>query len=469
MQNTSDLRKAPAISIDILRERLRHTSLSLSDQRALLRNPDFLKLQTRNEQVIFMRDYCELECHTLLNNKRLGEIFGTSHGVISNIRKKAKNIKKELGRPKIFDDDEEGQILKYIFDMADKNKFVTKQELLHYIREQFHQEVTKGWLSGFFGRNVSQIGFTKAIPQDNTRLSVPRIFLDEHIENIKKYVVGKAAELVFNIDEMGSSEWEDKKIKTVIAPRNLCQKPVMVPVKRSVRHQTLLACISAAGDAIVPMVVATSPQAKQIFRTGVREDIDLKISISNSPYVTKEIFYEYITKVFLPYVSSQRSIDGFSNEFAVLLMDNHSTHCDPEILEILAKNRVIVITFPPHTSNIFQMLDLVIFGALKNVKKGLTPKETLNEVAALTEKIFRAYEQVTTSTNVRASFERAGIMSELDDDLRRIIFNEEKVRNSFEFLEIWNINFDESNLSQKRKNTKWGFINKEYFPEGSFE
>ena len=226
---------------------------------------------------------------------------------------------------------------------------------------------------------------------------------------------------------------------------------------------------SAAGDAITPMTIASSYRVYDIFHTGIRNGIDLKISISNPPYVKKEIFYDYITNVFIPYVNNQRSIEGFSDEFAVLFMDNHSSHCDPEILKILADNRVIVITFPPHTSNLFQMLDLVIFGALKNVKKGLTSKKTLNDVAALAEKVFRAYEQVTTSTNVRSSFERAGISTDLNEDIRRIIFDEEKVRYSFEFSEIWNINFDKSNLSQRRLNTNWGFINKEYFPEGIFE
>ena len=136
--------------------------------------------------------------------------------------------------------------------------------------------------------------------------------MDKIIENIKKCVVGKAAKIVFNIDEMGSSGWENKKIKTLITHRNLCQKPLLIPVKRSASHQTLLACVGAAGDAILSIVNATRPQTKQIFKTGVREEI-----------ATNEIFYEYITKVFLLYISSQGGIDGFSNELEVLLMDNH--------------------------------------------------------------------------------------------------------------------------------------------------
>ena len=97
--------------------------------------------------------------------------------------------------------------------MDDRCQYITKQELLYYCAMKYNRSVMKGWLSGFFERNIEKIGLTKAIPQELTRLSVPRAYLNEHIANIKQYVVGKATELVFNIDEMGTSKWEDKKVK----------------------------------------------------------------------------------------------------------------------------------------------------------------------------------------------------------------------------------------------------------------
>jgi hypothetical protein len=53
---------------------------------------------------------------------------------------------------------------------------------------------------------------------------------------------------------------------------------------------------------------------------------------------------------------------------AVLLMDNCSTHFGAETIRLLTDRNVKVITFPPHTSGIFQMLDLVFFGVFKQVK-----------------------------------------------------------------------------------------------------
>ena len=66
--------------------------------------------------------------------------------------------------------------------------------------EKYHRTVTKGWISGYFGRNSVKIGFKKAIPQELTRFGVPRAYLNELIVNTKKRVVVNATELVFNID-----------------------------------------------------------------------------------------------------------------------------------------------------------------------------------------------------------------------------------------------------------------------------
>jgi hypothetical protein len=39
---------------------------------------------------------------------------------------------------------------------------------------------------------------------------VPRAFLEAGIEDIKTHIQNACAELVFNLDEIGISEWEDR-------------------------------------------------------------------------------------------------------------------------------------------------------------------------------------------------------------------------------------------------------------------
>jgi hypothetical protein len=56
---------------------------------------------------------------------------------------------------------------------------------------------------------------TKSTPQEDARLEISRIFLDKTVRCLGEYVHGMKAELVFNLDEVGVSEWEDRKDKKV--------------------------------------------------------------------------------------------------------------------------------------------------------------------------------------------------------------------------------------------------------------
>jgi phosphoribosylformylglycinamidine (FGAM) synthase-like amidotransferase family enzyme len=55
----------------------------------------------------------------------------------------------------------------------------------------------------------------------------------------------------------------------------------------------------------------------------------------------------------------------------VLLIGNCSPHGSDHVVTVLTNARVRVITFAPHATHVFQMLDLVLFGALKKRASGL--------------------------------------------------------------------------------------------------
>jgi hypothetical protein len=60
-----------------------------------------------------------------------------------------------------------------------------------------------------------------------------------------------------------------------------------------------------------------------------------------------------------------RDSEEFEAWEAVLLMDNCLRHISDDVVAVLTHARVRIITFAPHTTHIFQMLDVVLFSALK--------------------------------------------------------------------------------------------------------
>jgi hypothetical protein len=71
-------------------------------------------------------------------------------------------------------------------------------------------------------------------------------------------------------------------------------------------------------------------------------------------------------------------LGAFAAEEAVLLMDNCSAHVTDDVIRLLTEARVRVITFTPHTTHIFQVLELTLFGVLKRRPRNELPFETDN-------------------------------------------------------------------------------------------
>jgi hypothetical protein len=62
-------------------------------------------------------------------------------------------------------------------------------------------------------------------------------------------------ELVFNFDEIGMSEWEDRKERKVIVPATMDGPTIYHRASRSVRHISIMTCITAAGEYLTPYIV----------------------------------------------------------------------------------------------------------------------------------------------------------------------------------------------------------------------
>lgn len=53
----------------------------------------------------------------------------------------------------------------------------------------------------------------------------------------------------------------------------------------------------------------------------------------------------------------------------LLLMDGHSSHYSPMVIQEAAKKKIILFTLPPHTTHLFQPLDKGCFGPFKSYWK----------------------------------------------------------------------------------------------------
>jgi hypothetical protein len=102
-----------------------------------------------------------------------------------------------------------------------------------------------------------------------------------------------------------------------------------------------------------------------VWEEGWRDEQDFMIRSNDTSYVTRPIFTEYVTSGILPVFAAIRESLHLQDFTGVLLCDNYSSHIDEGIKQLLADNNIRLVTFPPHTSHLFQPLDLITFAAFK--------------------------------------------------------------------------------------------------------
>jgi hypothetical protein len=228
--------------------------------------------------------------------------------------------------------DREADLVAHVVEAFRAGKAMTRKELLQMVRERYDRPLTDGCVNAFIGRHLEALKTCRSLSQEDTQLPVPRVQLEEHIQTMKVHVAGKFSELVFNLDELGSADWEDCKAKKVVVPADVRKEDVYHAVSRRHRHVTLLACVSPAGDALTPMLITGNPILESLWSRGLRLDEDVMVRRRNPAYLDEELFHEYISTVLIPYVFSLRSRLELVDQAAVLLMDSALPHTSERIL-----------------------------------------------------------------------------------------------------------------------------------------
>jgi hypothetical protein len=117
----------------------------------------------------------------------------------------------------------------------------------HFSR-RYKFAATRRWANSFLGRDADILWKAKSGPQETQRLEIPRCFLEETVWLIAQHVHGRRTELILHLDEVGISEWEDRKVKNVIVPRRSGGQTMNHTVNRRLKRLSVIACVSAARE-----------------------------------------------------------------------------------------------------------------------------------------------------------------------------------------------------------------------------
>jgi hypothetical protein len=106
-------------------------------------------------------------------------------------------------------------------------------------------------------------------------------------------------------------------------------------------------------------------------------------------------------------------------------------HCSADVNNdvtwILTEPRVCVITFAPHTTQVFQVLDLTLFGVLKRCPRCELPFDENDATVKVIMKVYHDFTQTMVLPNVWGTFSALGIEFYMRGEPYKLLFEEVKL------------------------------------------
>ncbi|CAH1248371.1 JRKL [Branchiostoma lanceolatum] len=207
--------------------------------------------------------------------------------------------------------------------------------------------------------------------------------------------------LIYNADETGMAL--DARRSRVIVPTASKRAPAVKSGSRD--HITVMACVSAGGGVIPPMIVYDRALPSGLFSDGGPSGA--VYAHSDSGYMTRELFEKWFFCNFLPHCHKARPL--------LLILDQATCHLSLKVLQTAIQEKIVIYGLPPHTSQYTQPLDVSIFASVK--AKWANTIESLQasnmKFQAKKSTFARIYSSVQDQSfspqNIKSGFKKTGI------------------------------------------------------------
>ena len=307
-------------------------------------------------------------------------------------------------------DEEEASLVEFLTGSASIGYAKSRKDVLAIAQQilsarKSDVEITKGWWDSFRRRHP-EVSLRHAEPLSYARAAannplVIHKYFELLTETLEVNGLMQRPGQIFNCDETGLPLAH--KPPKVVA--HATQKHPYAVTSGDKSHITIMACASASGYTIPPMVIFDRKHLQVEMTVG--EVPGTFYRLSDSGWMDSVLFEEWFTNHFLVHAPSIRPL--------LLLLDGHSSHYNPTLLKLAAEEGVIIFCLPPHTTHLLQPLDNGAFASLKDHWRSechrfcaQNPGKVLNRRSFM--QVFqKAWVQGMTISNVTTCFRAAGI------------------------------------------------------------
>jgi hypothetical protein len=175
------------------------------------------------------------------------------------------------------------------------------------------------------------------------------------------------------------------------------------------------------------------------------------MKLNTKPSINTEIFVDSVQTVFPSHLVELPRLDEFAEEMAVFRMENYSSHITTDVIALLTGARMHVRTVVLHTTQIFQVLDVALFGVPNRHTRYELPFGDQKATVQFIVKVYHNFKRTMVESNRCSAFQILGFQFDIRSEPYRLLFNEEKLRESAGSRELWSIEFPLDQLSIQRR------------------
>ncbi|KAJ5544105.1 transcriptional regulator family: Centromere protein B DNA-binding region [Penicillium frequentans] len=227
------------------------------------------------------------------------------------------------------------------------------------LRGRVNPPIGKNWAGRFVRRLPEGFFWIKQKPVDKNRLESEDIsHLTTWFEHVGGWLEGISPKNIYNFDETGFQVGQTRSQKVVTRYRYSSEKLASVDRGQIV---TSIECVAADGWSMVPYLIFKGrTHMEDWFRDNPALDQRYNIQVSPTGWLSDLIALEWL-HIFHESTKNRVGINGKR----VLFFDGHGSHLTFGFLDFCDQNRIIPISFRPHTSHFAQPLDQKPFLSLK--------------------------------------------------------------------------------------------------------
>ena len=304
--------------------------------------------------------------------------------------------------------EEEKELVDFLMNCAKMGYAKTRQDVLKIVHSAVLKQLDKispGWWNRFC-KIWPQLRLRKGDPfpivrDQATSYTVFKSYFDLLGKTLVKFGIKDKPAQLYNCDETGMPL--EHKMPKVIAAKGT--KKVWQCTSGTKSQITVLACASASGQTIPPMVVFTGKYFNNVLAKG--EVPATLYGMSYSGWMDQKLFSDWFLHHFLKHAVTSRPL--------MLLLDGHSSHYTLELVKLAAQHDVVIFCLPPHTTADSQPLDTTCFKPLKSYWVDVCRKYLFAHPSQVITKFqfsalfAEAWSQGMTISNITSGFRTTGV------------------------------------------------------------